>query len=102
MPTYLYQTICDDGSEGEVFECTHSMHDQLEFHPETGEPVRRVYSVPNLATRYTPGHTRQLLSNENLERKGFTKYQKDKLSGQYHKVVGEGPRVIERPPPGAL
>lgn len=102
MPTYLYQTLHDDGTEGEVFECTHAMHDTLEVHPVSGERVRRVYSAPNLATRYTPGHTRKLLSNENLERKGFTKYQKDKVSGKYHKVVGEGPGVIDRPPAGSL
>lgn len=98
MPTYLYQVIRDDSSEGEVFECEHSMNETLEAHPVTGERIRRVYSVPNLGVRYSSGSTQKLLSNDNLERKGFTKYEKDKVSGKYHKVVGEGPGVINRPP----
>ncbi len=98
MPYYLYQVIYSNGSEGEVFECEHSMQETLEVHPTTGERVRRVYSVPNLGMRHTAGKTQQLLSNENLERKGFTKYERDKVSGKYHKVVGEGPSVMHRPP----
>jgi len=97
MPVYLYQIIQNDGSEGAVFECNHSMNETLEAHPETGEKVRRVYSVPNLAVRYTPGQSKNLLSNENLERKGFTKYEKDKITGRYNKVVGDGPSEIRRP-----
>jgi hypothetical protein len=98
MPTYLYQVLNPDGSEGDVFECTHPMKETLAQHPESGLSVRRVYSPPNLAVRYTPGNTRQLLSNENLERKGFTKYEKDRVSGKYHKVTGQGPSTLDRPP----
>jgi hypothetical protein len=98
MPTYLYQIIETDGGEGAIFECEHPMQEALTHHPESGHPVRRIYSPPNLAVRYTPGNTRQLLSNENLERKGFTKYEKDKVSGKYHKVTGQGPSTLDRPP----
>lgn len=100
MPIYLYQIILDDGSEGETFECIHSMSETLTRHPETGEKVRRVYSVPNLGTKHTPGQTNRLLSNENLDRKGFTKYERDKVSGKYNKVVGKGPSVLNKPPSG--
>lgn len=99
MPIYLYQVICEDGNDGEVFECEHSMRDALSYHPETGEKVRRVYSVPNLGVKHTPKKTKQLLSNDNLAQKGFTKYERDKVSGKYNKIVGEGPSVINRPPP---
>ena len=97
MPTYLYRTIRKDGSEGELFECAHPMGETLATHPETGESVRRVYSAPNLGTKHTSGQSKKLLSNENLDRKGFTKYERDKVSGKYHKVVGQGPSVIDRP-----
>ena len=97
MPTYLYQVIKADGSEGEVFECTHSMLDTLKSHPTTSEAVRRVYSVPHLGVKHTAGNTQKLLSNKNLEQKGFTKYERDKMSGKYHKVVGDGPSEIKRP-----
>jgi hypothetical protein len=98
MPTYGYEEVLPDGSPGNYFECEHPMQEPLRTHPESGLPVRRVYSAPNLAVRYTPGNTKKLLSNENLSQKGFTKYERDKLSGQYHKVAGEGPSVIKRPP----
>jgi hypothetical protein len=100
MPIYLYRIIREDGSEGEIFECVHSMSETLALHPETGEKVKRVYSTPNLGIKHTPGHTKSLLSNENLDRKGFTKYERDKVTGKYNKVAGQGPSVLNRPPVG--
>lgn len=98
MPTYLYQIIHEDGREGDLFEWDHPMTERLDTHPQTGEKVRRVYAAPHLGVRYTAGRTRNLLSNENLNAKGFTKYERDKVSGKYHKTAGEGPSVISRPP----
>ena len=74
------------------------MGEKLDRHPETGRPVRRVYSAPNLGIRHTPEKTASLLSNENLDRKGFTKYERDRSTGTYHKVAGSGPSQIQRPP----
>ena len=101
MPVYLYQILKKDGAVGEVFECEHPMSEKLTQHPETGEEVRRVYSIPNLASKYTPGRTQSLLSDENVADKGFTKYERDKMTGKYHKIVGDGPKVIDRPPSGS-
>ncbi|MGH7695322.1 MAG: FmdB family zinc ribbon protein [Gemmatimonadaceae bacterium] len=43
MPTYLYETMPDDGAATERFEWRQSMRDApLSAHPETGVPVRRV------------------------------------------------------------
>ncbi|QYY34777.1 hypothetical protein [Ruficoccus sp. ZRK36] len=61
----------------------------LTHHPQSGEPVRRVYLPPNLASKYTPGSTKNKLANENVEKAGFTKYERDKLTGTYHKVAGK-------------
>jgi predicted nucleic acid-binding Zn ribbon protein len=99
MPVYVYEVIQPDGRPGERFEVQQSMRDApLDRHPATGQPVRRVLLPPNLATRHTPGSTKSRLDNRNLEKAGFTKYQKDKLTGRYHRVAGDkGPATIERP-----
>lgn len=101
MPIYVYELIQPDGTGGERFEIQQSMKDEaLTQHPETGEPVRRVFLPPNLATRYTPGQTKDKLDNNRVAKSGFTKYEKDKLTGKYHKVAGDkGPDVLNRPGP---
>ncbi|OHE72511.1 MAG: hypothetical protein A2007_00545 [Verrucomicrobia bacterium GWC2_42_7] len=93
MPIYLYQEVSADGTLGEVIEIEHAASlSPLAQHPETGVRLQKVYVAPGLTTRYTPGRTNSLLENKNLEKKGFTKYQRDKVSGKYYKVAGkEGP-----------
>jgi len=100
MPIYEYEVILPDAQGGDRFEILQSMQDAaLTTHPLTGEPVRRVLQVPNLSTRYTPGSTAKKLENGKLEKAGFTKYERDKLTGKYHRTAGkEGPATIDRPP----
>ena len=104
MPTYLYAEQLEDGSEGETFEYVQSMTEAaLTHHPLTGRPVRRVYVAPHLTTRYSPGATASKLDNKNVEKAGFTKYERDKLTGTYHKVAGSNPAapaILNRPPVG--
>ena len=102
MPIYEYEIVLADGKGGDRFEIAQSMHDDaLTQHPLTNEPVRRVLQVPNLATRYTPKATQSRLENKNVEKAGFTKYERDKLTGKYHRTAGkEGPAVLNRPPSG--
>ncbi len=97
MPIYVYQVINKDGSEGEIFEVDQHMTDShLTKHPVTGEPVRHVYQPPNLGVKYTPGQTAKKLESKNIERAGFTKYERDKLTGTYHRVAGkEGPSQLK-------
>ena len=84
MPIYVYEVIQPDGSPGSRFEIQQSMKDDpLEKHPESGEPVRRVLLPPNLASKYTPEQTKKKLDNKNLEKAGFTKYERDKLTIEY-------------------
>ena len=99
MPIYVYEIVNPDGSGGDRFEIQQSMKDEaLTEHPETGAVVRRVMLPPNLATRYTPGQTKDRLDNKNVEKAGFTKYEKDKSTGKYHRVAGKaGPEVITKP-----
>ena len=99
MPIYVYEVVKPDGQTGDRFEIQQSMSDPaLEKHPETGEPVRRVFLPPNLASKYSPTQTKKRLDNKNLEKAGFTKYEKDKLTGRYHRTAGKaGPETIQRP-----
>lgn len=96
MPTYLYVVVQADGSDGEPFEVVQKMSDAaLTKHPETGEPVRRIPTMPNLPLTHSDAAEKTKLSNKNLDRLGFTKYEKAG-DGQYEKKAGKGPDVISR------
>ena len=94
VPTYTYQVVTDDGSEGEIFEVVQPMSDDpLTAHPETGVPVQRIPSVPNIAGKWSDSATKSQLSNANLDRLGFTKYEKAG-DGHYEKRAGKGPDTL--------
>lgn len=93
MPVYVYE----NPRTGERFECVQSMRDEpLSTHPDTGDPVRRVILPPNLGIKHTAGREKKLTSNEQVEKAGFTKYEKDKVTGKYNRVAGKkGPAQLE-------
>jgi len=94
MPTYVYQVITDDGGEGEVFEIFQHMKDApLTTHPRTGQPVRRVIQAANIPLKHTEKAEARRMSNKNLDRLGFTKYERAG-GGFYEKKAGQGPNVI--------
>jgi predicted nucleic acid-binding Zn ribbon protein len=98
MPVYTYRIINKDGSKGDYFEVEHSMSEPpLEKHPITGEPIIKVMNAPNLGIKHTSGSTEKKLDNKNVEAAGFTKYEKDKLTGKYHKTAGNNKHL-----PGTL
>ncbi len=96
MPTYVYQEVLEDGGEGECFEVFQSMSEApLERHPETGRPVRRVYLPPNLGLKHSAGREAKLMDPKRTEAAGFTRYERDKGTGTYHKVSGhQGPSTL--------
>ena len=62
--------------------------------PETGEPCRRAIVAPNIAGKWSDMKGKSQLSNKNLERMGFTKYER-KGKGYMERVAGkEGPPSI--------
>ncbi len=63
--------------------------DSLKIHPETGIKVVKVMVPPNIGIKHTTGSVEKKLENKNVEKAGFTKYVKDKLTGDYHKVAGK-------------
>jgi hypothetical protein len=96
MPTYVYDILDSRGEPtGRRFEIVQSMRDgALTKHPETGEPVRRAIVAPNIAGNWSPLKTKGKLSNQNLDRLGFTKYER-KGKGYMERVAGkEGPPRI--------
>lgn len=91
MPTYTYQVIHEDGSEGEIFEEVHGMNDEpLTHHPITGERVVRVFGSPHVAGWSNERIHKERTSDKNLDRLGFTKYVRNG-KGHYEKHVGKGP-----------
>jgi predicted nucleic acid-binding Zn ribbon protein len=96
MPTYVYEILDQHGrGTGRTIEIVQSMRDEaLRKHPETGEPLRRVPQVPNIAGPGSNLKSKSMLSNRNLERLGFTKYER-KGKGYMERVAGtKGPRGI--------
>lgn len=92
MPIYVYELLDENGEgTGQIFEQMQSMKDKpLSKHPETGQPVQRVILPPNISTKTAIS----TLSNENLERLGFTKYER-KGKGYMERVAGkQGPKEI--------
>jgi len=96
MPLYVYEVVLPDGSGGEQFEVLQKMADApLAKHPETGEPVRRVFGEPNAPRAWTDAHAKAMTSDKNLGAKGFTKYVRTG-DGTYEKTAGTGPKKSNR------
>ena len=96
MPTYVYELLDKKGEPtGETFEHVASMKDAaLTKQPETRKPCRRAIVAPNIAGNWSPLKAKSTLSNKNLERLGFTKYER-KGKGYMERVAGkEGPSSI--------
>lgn len=96
MPIYVYEILDKKGKPtGKTVEVVQSMKDDaFTKHPETGEPVRRVITAPAIAGKWSDLKGKGALSNSNLERLGFTKYER-KGKGYMERVAGkEGPKSI--------
>jgi predicted nucleic acid-binding Zn ribbon protein len=100
MPLYDYEAITVDDSPGERFEIFQRMADPpLTKHPETGQPIRRVFSAPAVGGKWSDSSmAKKMADDKKLERLGFTKYVKSG-DGTYEKRAGKGPNVISRDAP---
>ena len=101
MPIYQYEEILPNDDGGEQFELFQKMSDApLTKHPETGVPVRRVYTAPAVGGKWSDSAMGKVAHDDKkLERQGFTKYVKSG-DGTYEKVVGKGPDMIRKPTTG--
>ncbi|MDR2769064.1 MAG: hypothetical protein LBB19_00690 [Puniceicoccales bacterium] len=98
MPWYLYRVLLPNAvrSDCPIIEMHHGCNERVIVDPYSGHPLERVYTAPNLSKGYSESHTKKLLSNDNLAKKGFTKYVRDKSSGCYVKSVGQqGPNLFK-------
>lgn len=94
MPIYTYQVVNDDGSLGKTIELVHAMSDPpLTEDPKTGQKLQRVYNAPHIAGWGNTRQGKQLTSDDNLDRLGFTKYVRNG-KGHYEKHVGQGPESL--------
>lgn len=94
MPIYVYEYLDDAGEgTGERFERIQQMsEDALTEHE--GRPVRRVPQAVSIAGQWSDTKAKSTLSNKNLERLGFTKYEK-RGDGYMERVAGkQGPKSI--------
>jgi predicted nucleic acid-binding Zn ribbon protein len=94
MPTYVYAYLDDAGQPtDECFEVVQSIsEDALKKHE--GRKVQRVPQAPNIAGKWSDIKGKSALSNKNLERLGFTKYEK-RGDGYMERTAGKaGPRAI--------
>ena len=78
MPIYVYEVITGDDSEGEQFEIFQSMADApLTKHPETGQPIRRVFLAPAVGGKWSDSAMgKSVADDKKLGKMGFTKYVK--------------------------
>ncbi len=98
MPIYLYRILWPNIPHNEcpVIELSHSCDAKIDKDPNTGFPLERVYTIPNLSKGYSAGRTKQLLSDKNIAGHGFTKYVRDPISKCYVKTAGhEGPDTFK-------
>lgn len=95
MALYRYEVLDEEGRVVEVYEAEQSSGDPpLKRHPITGEKMRRAFTAPSLNTKYTDWDGR--LENDNLNKAGFTRYEKDKTTGRYFKSNrGAGPDELD-------
>ena len=100
MPIYVYEVVAEGDQPGEQFEVFQKMSDApLTHHPETGQPVRRVITAPNISGQWSDASmNRNVSDDKKLDRLGFTKYVKSG-DGYYEKRAGKGPDVIHRDKP---
>lgn len=97
MPTYIYEYLDKDGEgTGESFELVQKMSDDA-LTEHDGRPVHRVPQAPLIAGKWSDIKGKGQLSNENLERLGFTKYQKNSDGGMSRVAGKEGPKTINNP-----
>lgn len=95
MPLYLYEILDSNmNPTGKTVELFHSFTEKLDKHPETNENIRKCITAPFIGSKNSESNIKNITSDSNLARKGFTKYKRNK-DGSYHRTVGnKGPSTI--------
>lgn len=96
MPMFMYEVL--RGTEPyERFEVEQAFDaPPLTKHPITQDPVRKIISAASISLKHSDQNEKSVLSDRNLSRHGFSKYERAASDGTYHRTAGkEGPPVIE-------
>ena len=94
MPVYQYVVLNGKQPE-EIIEVEQKAYDApLYEHPVTKEPIKRVPASPSLSLNHSTTSEKNSLSEENLDKHGFSLYHKDNSDGSYRKQGGAGPASI--------
>lgn len=95
MPTYEYEILDKKGNPtGERFEAVQRMKESPLTTDPKGRPCRRAIVAPSIAGKWSDIKGKSALSNKNLERMGFTKYER-KGKGYMERVAGSaGPKTL--------
>ena len=95
MPIYQYEVLNGD-VPAEFFEVEQRMDDEpLTKHPLTKEPVKRILLSASLSLKHTSQNEVNSLSADNLNKNGFSSYERDSSSGNYFRTAGtHGPAKL--------
>ena len=93
MPMYVYDVLNEEGAVVGSFEIIQKITaDPLTKHPETGQTLRMKMQAPFVGKKTHGELPKADISDRNLEKLGFTKYQKSRKGG-YEKIMGDGPDI---------
>ena len=96
MPIYQYQ-ILNGKKPSEIIEIEQPRDaEPLLRHPLTNEPIKRLITSPSLALKHSSQIEKKSLSKENLEKHGFTRYERDQLGSLYNRTAGDGSPHFEK------
>ena len=96
MPMYVYDVLDDEGAVCGSFEIIQKITaEPLTKHPETGQTLRMKMQAPFVGKKTNGELPKADLSDRNLEKLGFTKYQKSRKGG-YEKILGDGPEITPK------
>lgn len=95
MPIYVYQVLTPAG-DGPIFEAMQRLDEPpLTQRPNSGEPVCRVITAPNLPLKHGPTVVKNQLAPANLAKHGFIRYEREG-QGRYVKTAGDptAPKIL--------
>ena len=96
MPVYQYKVV-DSKIEDEIIEIEQEIGaKELRVHPITGETIKKIITATSLTLNHSSTKEKATLEKGNLEKNGFTVFQKDNSNPlKYNRTAGnQGPEEI--------
>lgn len=96
MPIYKYKVL-DSKIVDEIIEIEQEIGaKELQIHPITGETIKKIITATSLTLSHSSTKEKATLEKGNLEKNGFTVFQKDNSNPlKYNRTAGnQGPEEI--------